>query len=406
MALHKPTLTIELRKFLDLLYPGFTGAPVDINDMANKWGDALDFFALAIHPTSSNMQKAKNLFIESMKGLNPPLPDQPYYEPFTLGYRSDENCMYLFNTYLNQIGYRSNPALDQTENFTIIKNIRLAYNKQNPSKALTDDAIFYNQARHNEIYAPEIANGTVEPLQVDGIIGDDTILYKPTVIYNEFQRLTGGGPIYNSFIAEYGNKTVAQSATSGDIGMYLYVNGIGGSLSKSTYYNNYVKSGLAPDYLNTPVSKTQSDPPNTDYLKLQGVSNSKPFSFYKSEFERNHFTHDPFWRRNGIFNITTLNTFMKTRKRNFDALPSSSKDPIQILQNSLQIYALSLAQGMAPEYTAVPPPTRINLIPVGVLGAGGASSQQCVELLANLIYAWFRTGTAVKNSTGAPSNWN
>lgn len=69
-------------------------------------------------------------------------------------------------------------------------------------------------------------------------------------------------------------------------------------------------------------------------------------------------------------------------------------------------YAAQLALGMQPNFTATPPPTPINLVPVFAAGFGGASAEVVANLLADSIHLWFKTGTAINNSSGATINWN
>lgn len=69
-------------------------------------------------------------------------------------------------------------------------------------------------------------------------------------------------------------------------------------------------------------------------------------------------------------------------------------------------YAAQLGLGMQPTFTATPPPTPIVLAPVFAVGLGGGSAQQCAQTMAEIVDLWFRTGSAVNNSSGAIIPWS
>lgn len=410
MALSKSILKVELQKFADELFVDFVELPKDIPQFADKWSVAIDIFTNAMTPPSSKRADAITSFKNSMLGLTKTLTDTPYKEPFTIAYVSPELALFRFNNYLESIGYKSDPKLDKTGNFTILNKIRDAYNKLYPFRPLTTDDIKYNQSMYHEIYAAEIAAGTKRPLfpgtEPDGTIGDDTIKYKPTVLLNEFQNFTGTSKLQKQFALDYDNKVVGEPATSGDIGFRLYTSGTGVTLTRETLYFDYIKKGKSKDYLKFQLEKTQSNPPEIDYMKLDHRSHSRPIAFYKGEFEKNHAKHDPFWKKNGIKTIAQLTTFSKKKQIEYDAAPDATKNALTLLQNSLLIYALKIAEGMAPDYTAIPPVTPLIFTSVTALGTSGASSEKCLEQMSTLIYAWFKTGIAVNNITAIPQNWN
>lgn len=68
-------------------------------------------------------------------------------------------------------------------------------------------------------------------------------------------------------------------------------------------------------------------------------------------------------------------------------------------------YANALAPGMQPAFSSTPPPPNLNFSPVYALGLSGGSSEQCINMLSNIIHAWMKTGIAVNNSSGATINW-
>lgn len=68
-------------------------------------------------------------------------------------------------------------------------------------------------------------------------------------------------------------------------------------------------------------------------------------------------------------------------------------------------FASGLAQGML-GFTATPPPSPINLLPVFPIGLAGGSAEVCANAIANVIDAWFKTGIAVNQGSGVSSNWS
>lgn len=69
-------------------------------------------------------------------------------------------------------------------------------------------------------------------------------------------------------------------------------------------------------------------------------------------------------------------------------------------------YAIVLAAGMQPTFTGAPPVSPIEFASVYALGFSGASNKVCMDAMIVIIDAWFRTGTAINNNTGATVNWN
>lgn len=77
-----------------------------------------------------------------------------------------------------------------------------------------------------------------------------------------------------------------------------------------------------------------------------------------------------------------------------------------VLSAAFTKYAVDLGVGMAPVFTGVPPPAPLVLDPVAQAGLSGASGDTCASLLATQIDVWFRTATAVQNSSGAIVPWS
>lgn len=437
MPLSQDLLKVELQKFSDTLFPDFRGHPENKVDMANKWAEAIDKFISGLVPLVPTAP-AKAAFRSNMLTQIPPLPDRPYYEPFTMGYRSPEQSLFLFITHLNKAGYQSNPLLDRTENLKITQAILGTYNIAYPNRRLSTDDIIYNQRRHNQFYSNIILSGIPLPLKLqnitrsgytrnyengklirgplkrladDGLIGDDTILYKPNTFFNSVQSISG---ILSSHVEQfktaYRDKVEAQPSDSGDLSFYKYVNGItdtNRSTNKALVYHDYIKKGKLKDYLKFPLDKTQSDFGEIDWAKESGgLSFSNPIAYYIKVFEANHASCDPFWINSGISTIGQLNKIRKLPEETYKAAPDNKKDSIALLEDSLLVHAQNIALSMAPVYTAAAPPVKIDLSPMVVLGSKeGTTSEQVVELLSSLVLTWFKTGIATNNATGVTTTW-
>jgi hypothetical protein len=74
--------------------------------------------------------------------------------------------------------------------------------------------------------------------------------------------------------------------------------------------------------------------------------------------------------------------------------------------NGLISYASVIATGMNPTFTGVVPPIPIVLTPAFMIGLSGGSSEDVASKLSDIIDVWFRTGTAINNSSGVVTNWN
>ncbi len=406
MPLNKSALQQKLRSFGDPFFTEFISYPTNVSDLANKWGDALDLFIPGIIPTTTTALAAKEAFKVSMNTGVGPIPNKPYYEPFTLGFFSQESALLFFNQYLLRIGYTPNPELDTNAQIAITNSILLTYNKLYPNNKLTVDGIYYNQARYNMINADGIANGTIKPLSTnlsgDGIIGDDTIKYMPTTIANPFQD-------FNSpeFISTFDGQVIAQPSVSGNLSFNKYSGHTPNFIDRSSVYYQYIKTNKIKNYLLLPLTKTQSDIGEKDYMDIPNNPNpSKPMSFYINSFESNHKLCDPSWKTLHINNITELNTVMRLAQTIHNLVPQSKKDFLVVLADSLKIYATQIAIGMQPSFTAAPPAMPINFIPVKTLGLNGGTTESCIEILSTIILNWFKTGLATNNGSGVTTNWN
>lgn len=68
-------------------------------------------------------------------------------------------------------------------------------------------------------------------------------------------------------------------------------------------------------------------------------------------------------------------------------------------------YATILAAGMAPAFTGVPPAIPPVFEPIFAAGFAGADSQTIATLLSDMIDLWFKTGTAINNTSGVTLTW-
>lgn len=76
------------------------------------------------------------------------------------------------------------------------------------------------------------------------------------------------------------------------------------------------------------------------------------------------------------------------------------------LKAALTAYAAALGGGMAPAFTATPPPNPIDLTAWLQIPLEAGQDSLRASTLAGLIDGWFRTGTAIQVSSGATVNWN
>jgi hypothetical protein len=430
MPLIKENLEQQLATFIDPNNPNFQGTPKDLDENANKWTEAIDLYAKTVLPpvTPASIILAAISFKSVMSGLSEPVVEYSSPQPFTLYYISPENRLYRFNAYLrDKVGYKSNPSLDKTSVFTILKKIRLEYNRLYPLYALTEEDIVYNQKRFNQIYAQEILEGKIIPLkgdgvttntsddrykfiptdrrgkiirlQDDGIIGDDTIRYFPTVAITVYVKY--GNAIWNLKYAAI--KFFTQPSNTGEVFLSKPVKRKDGNYETQkrasilTFQKDFIDKGLSKDYTIYPIDKTQ--------FQTDGLSPISTVAQFKAEFEKNHSTCDPVWIKNHLSTIEEFLVFKKIDYTIYKAKPSIQKDGIEILESAIKTYALQLAIGMLPAFTGAPSPAPINLKSVTPLGLAGASNSDCIKAMSTLIDIYFRSGTATNNTSGATTTW-
>lgn len=99
---------------------------------------------------------------------------------------------------------------------------------------------------------------------------------------------------------------------------------------------------------------------------------------------------------------TTLQAAKAAFASNMGAMIKAGKVDFSVLFAS---YAGTVAAGMQPINTGIPPINPLMIDAVVVLGLGGATSEVCADLLATIIHLWFSTGIAVNNSSGVSVTW-
>jgi hypothetical protein len=108
-------------------------------------------------------------------------------------------------------------------------------------------------------------------------------------------------------------------------------------------------------------------------------------------------------------NVLPLSSTTAQAKTAFSQLMATITAPEQadaVLKSAFAAYAATLAGGMAPAFTATPPPAIIDFKPVATAGFAGASAKTCADIMAGIILAWFKTGTATPSAGGSPIPWS
>jgi hypothetical protein len=440
MALIKTILSQKAQVFADQGSPLFEGFPGSIKDNADKWAGAIDSYANSIEsfvtPLSLSGVIAKKVLLDIMNNVTEPPQENPNPFPFTIYYRSPEIRMRVFNSYLRDVvGYKSNPLLDKSEIFTILNNIRVTYNKLKPTLALTEDDIRYNQKRFNQIFEKDISNsrrfkllpdgvtidskglpylykfipldkdGIIIELQVDGIIGDDTIRYYPI---EEFRIYEGENPGWELVYSKL--KYITQPSTAGGvyiaypqlIGNHYHIRDVIQHKEPGIFKKDFIDKKLSPDYINNMIDKTQAQYDGNIFDKTPVVSTVNDF---KKVFELNHSTCDQIWLKNNIKTLTDYSSFLKSKKITFNTKPTVEKNALSALETGITAYATALGLGMNPSFTGAPSSSPLSFKSVISKGKSGGSNKECLDLMINLIDTYFKGGIATNNSTGASIPW-
>lgn len=74
------------------------------------------------------------------------------------------------------------------------------------------------------------------------------------------------------------------------------------------------------------------------------------------------------------------------------------------LEQAFRSFALILGQGMAPAFTATPPPGLVGF--ASIFSSNNSTQEAAAQIFAARIHAWLLTGTAVNNASGVTVIWN
>lgn len=435
MPLIKSVLKQKLQVFANQNHSTFEGFPTNSKDNAEKWADAIDFYAgINVIPLSTTSLVARKALVDIMTEVSEPISEISSATPFTIYYKSPETRMRRFVEYLtNVVGYKSNPLLDSSQSYTRLAKIRDTYNKQRPSISLSDTDLVYNQRRFNQIFAKDILEKrrfkllpdgvTIDPsnlpyiyrkipvnkegiiieLQPDGLVGDDTIRYWPivSVVINQKEKNKEWNSIYAQlpYIAqpsEAGEVWVGKpkKLDSGDWNINNQV------MTPGSFKKEFIDTKICRDYTKSIIEKTQSELDKGIF----DSSNRKVIDFVQV-FEKNHSTCDDMWLNNKITTLDQYITYLKSKKVEFLTLPSAKKSALSGLENGIRAYAAALAVGMNPAFTGAPSTNQLTFETVIAKGKAGGSNAECLDIMCNLIDIYFKTGTATNNSSGATSTW-
>jgi hypothetical protein len=105
-------------------------------------------------------------------------------------------------------------------------------------------------------------------------------------------------------------------------------------------------------------------------------------------------------------NVLPISTTSSLAKDAFESsmlplLISNSPDPFSA---PFLNYVTQLGLGMI-GFVGSPPPEILNLIPVFTAGFSGSSAEVCATMFSEIIYNWFKTGTAT-DPNGITINWS
>jgi hypothetical protein len=86
------------------------------------------------------------------------------------------------------------------------------------------------------------------------------------------------------------------------------------------------------------------------------------------------------------------------------SVPLARVNSLIVLPNALMQFAVQIALGMQPLFSAVPPPIPVNLLPV-IVGNDNLPISAILDKFVTTLVTWFKTGTAVNNSSGVLITW-
>lgn len=107
----------------------------------------------------------------------------------------------------------------------------------------------------------------------------------------------------------------------------------------------------------------------------------------------------------GVIPATTPVSQEAAKSALLAAWQSLEVEALVAFSSGLTAYAAALGLGMQPAFTATPPPTPVVLAPTFAIGSAGGSGADCAKSMASIIHTWFKTGTAVNNTSGATTTW-
>jgi len=144
---------------------------------------------------------------------------------------------------------------------------------------------------------------------------------------------------------------------------------------------------------------------NTELLKIMDDNNPNFLGFPSDNFEM-----ATNWG-NAIFNyakdvIPTSLTATQSKDAFIGVMQTMTiPTGLAIFPLAFTSFALTLAGGMQPLFTGVPPPIPIILLPVFVLPFETPIEARVAAMTA-IIDLWFRTGTAINNTSGVTTIWS
>lgn len=75
------------------------------------------------------------------------------------------------------------------------------------------------------------------------------------------------------------------------------------------------------------------------------------------------------------------------------------------METAFATFGAAVGVGMAPAFTAVPPPAPVGFAAVFAM-AHPATRQEGVDRVADALDLWMKTGTATPSGGGSPANWS
>lgn len=102
----------------------------------------------------------------------------------------------------------------------------------------------------------------------------------------------------------------------------------------------------------------------------------------------------------GMRRVNAKLLLLKQLTLSFEAGTGATAIPV-----ALQMYAATLAIGMAPLYVGTPPLIPLNLTPLIAKQLIKASAEECLSTMGLLVMNWLRTGSAINANSGQATSW-